>query len=74
MHVYTYIRMYVYAHVSYTHTHTHTHISQMIPHHQNAVNMAKILLKTSQPLIDAKDGELGADAFLNDLFQVINWY
>jgi hypothetical protein len=42
----------------------------MIPHHQNAVNMAKILLKTSQNLIDAKDAELGDDAFLNDLFQV----
>jgi hypothetical protein len=51
--------------------------SQMIPHHQNAVNMAKILLKTSQNLIYAKDAELGDDAFLNDLFQVyiyINTY
>jgi hypothetical protein len=32
--------------------------------------MAKILLKTSQNLIDAKDAELGDDACLNDLFQV----
>ena len=43
----------------------------MIPHHQNAVNMAKILLKTSRDLIDSKDAQLGDDAFLNELFQNI---
>ena len=43
----------------------------MIPHHQNAVNMAKVLLKTSQNLIDSKDAQLGDDAFLNELFQNI---
>ena len=43
----------------------------MIPHHQNAVNMAKIILKSSHDVIDSKDAQLGDDAFLNELFQHI---
>lgn len=50
-----------------------TFMRQMIPHHQNAVNMAKILLFDGKDDVAAADNALGDDAFIASMLQdVIN--
>ncbi|EKX41142.1 hypothetical protein GUITHDRAFT_112878 [Guillardia theta CCMP2712] len=58
-------------------THTDDPIStfmrQMIPHHQNAVNMAKVVLKLDKEHVRDVDKQLGGDAFVeNLLLDIIN--
>ncbi|KAJ1496464.1 hypothetical protein T484DRAFT_1923549 [Baffinella frigidus] len=67
------------CHMSYNMRITHstdpviTFMRQMIPHHQNAVNMAKILLRTYPTKLTAADDELGEDKFIRTmLYNVIN--
>ncbi|CAG9464345.1 unnamed protein product [Pedinophyceae sp. YPF-701] len=50
-----------------------TFMRQMIPHHQNAVNMAKILLRQGAAAVASADAALGEDAFIGQmLVDIIN--
>eukprot|EP00960_Hanusia_phi_P039837 754083-Hanusia_phi.AAC.1 len=50
-----------------------TFMRQMIPHHQNAVNMAKIVLKLDLDHVREVDKQLGDEAFVENLMlEIIN--
>lgn len=49
-----------------------TFMRQMIPHHQNAVNMARTLLKTAADEIDAEDAKLDEPFIRGLMLAIVN--